>query len=111
MEWNSHLGRPMDRLIRHGEPGLAKRVRHESFAAFAVTLECRKWRAMSSTPLSSITPTAQAAGRSARDRAAHRDGWRALASLTVSCVAGIALALSHEHESLFPLALVAIAAS
>ena len=66
---------------------------------------------MSSTPLSSITPTAQAAwaDQHATARRIETDWRSALVSFIASCVAGIALAFSHEYEALFPLALVAIA--
>jgi apolipoprotein N-acyltransferase len=67
---------------------------------------------MSSTPVNSIAPATHVArlGPHAVARHAGRDWRDALGSLTISCAAGVALALSHAYESLFALALLAIAA-
>ncbi len=66
---------------------------------------------MSSTPVNSIAPTTHVASL---DQHAIRRGvnaaWRrALLLSTITCAAGVALAFSHEYESLFGLAVVAIA--
>ena len=67
---------------------------------------------MSSTPVNSIARTTRVA--SLDQHAIRRDvntAWRgALSLLAITCVAGAALAFSHEYESLFGLAVVAIAA-
>ncbi|HKO68781.1 MAG TPA: apolipoprotein N-acyltransferase [Burkholderiaceae bacterium] len=67
---------------------------------------------MSSTPVNSIAPATQVAslGRHALRGRVNTACRSVLILLTISCAAGAALAFSHEHEALFMLAPVGIAA-
>ncbi len=100
----------MDKSIRRGVTGLAKRKRARMMRTICVILVCESFDGsccalVSSTPLSPIIVAPRVSSRAQR--------WRTYdappAFLAVSCAFGFALSVAHEYENLFPLALLSIA--